>query len=311
MRILICPYNWLGRGMVAGGEIYLSRLCDYLLSKGHEIRCITRYKDTYEHNGITCYPQGEMDTLWNGNNDHFAWCDIVIGQLIGDSFAHNKTGQHNKPYVFIAHNHYTSYFIRWSKRPYIIYNAENTRKETEHMFGDIPNIVLRPFVKPQHSSKGDSITLINCNANKGGHILIELARLMPNREFIGVLGGYGDQITEILPNLTYLPNGTDMELVWRQTGCLIVPSEIESYSQVALESINHAIPVICNDLPGLRENLDVAGIYIEQNKVPLYVKAINELSKDKRHIINRANYLYLQSQRELESVNEWLLKIVE
>jgi glycosyltransferase involved in cell wall biosynthesis len=249
-----------------------------------------------------------MSTLWTGNNHHFEWCDIVIGQLMGDSYAHNKSGQYNKPYVFIAHNPYTSYFIRWSKRPYIIYNAENTRKETAHEYGNIPGIVLHPFVKPQPKPRGAAVTLVNCNENKGGGVLVELAKIFPHRRFIGVLGGYGEQVTADLPNITYLPNGTEMDAVWKQTGTCIVPSTIESYSQAALEAISYGIPVICSDLPGLRENLGDAGIYIKDNNVPLYVKAIEGKKPD---VTGRANELYQQSIIELEQVNEWLLNIVK
>ena len=51
------------------------------------------------------------------------------------------------------------------------------------------------------------ITLINCNANKGGLFLQELAKAMPDRKFMGVMGSYGvQQIDWKIKNIHYCYN---------------------------------------------------------------------------------------------------------
>ncbi len=99
---------------------------------------------------------------------------------------------------------------------------------------------------------------------------------MPHRQFLGIKGNYGQQIAPDVPNIEWLENGV---IPWHEIGILLVPSYMESWSQVATEAICCGIPVICNDLPGLRENLSYAGIYIADNNVNSYVSAIDGIGK--------------------------------
>jgi len=317
MKILICPFNFHHQP-IAGGEIYLSRLIDHLVSKGHEIRIITGHTEHYKYKGIDCYSQGEMKDLWLGNNDHFQWCDFVLTHLIGTAYGFNKATQHKKPLVFIAHNNATSYPVKNCKQEdcHIIYNSYQLRDDLQKTVGQFNSVVLHPIIPEFQKPNGDSITLVNCNFNKGGHILIELAKQSPHVKFIGVLGGYGDQVTADLPNLTYFENGTDMTEVYAKTKVLIVPSEFESYSQCAAEAMTCGIPVIAHPTNGLKENLSYAGIFISRSEIENYANKILSLLNNKSAYnaqselsLKRAKSIQEMSQNELGNFDKWLSKI--
>jgi glycosyltransferase involved in cell wall biosynthesis len=313
MKIVVCPYNW-NHQPLAGGELYLMRLIKSLPE--HEFRIITGHSEYYEWEGIPCYPQGKDLEIWTNNNEHISWCDVILTQLMGTAYAYNKANQHSKPLIFIAHNNGKSYPVKYGKNCHIIYNSFQLRDDLFTTVGHFNGTVLHPILSPFKKCGDKYVTLINCNYNKGGHILIELAKKMPDVQFLGVLGGYGEQITETLPNLTYLPNGTDMQKVYAETKILIAPSEFESYSQASMEAIQCGIPVIANELPGIQENLAYAGIFVSRNDVSKYADNIlylisNSDAYQQRSLqcLKRSESVTEMSKNELLTFKNWLIKI--
>lgn len=312
MKILIIPYNFHHQP-IAGGEIYLTRLITHL-RKSHEIRIITGHGEYYEHEGLPCYPQQEMANLWLTNNEHFVWCDMILTHLIGTSYAYNKSIQHKKPIVFIAHNNSKNYAVKYAENCHVIYNSYQLEEDLRDTFGHFPFTVLHPLIPAGKLSKGKCVTMVNMNENKGGHLFIQIAKLLPQIKFIGVVGGYSDQIiAQNVPNITYLPNGTDMAKVYAKTSVLLVLSEFESYSQCAIEAMNCGIPVIAHPTPGVKENLAYAGIYINRNNINeiankiLYL--INNRSEQSALCLQRANNTREMSAGELEKFDRWIEKV--
>lgn len=320
MKILLTPYNWHHQP-IAGGEIYLTRLCNYLLSQGHEIKAIVGSESDYVHDGIECFKQGSPDQIFKTNNDLFQWCDIVISQLLGTAYGFNKAHQHQKPLVFIAHNNSQSYPTRFCEpgKLHVIYNSHNLQKELSHLYGHQNGFVLHPLMPelPRvKKTKAKNITLINLNENKGSHIFIELAKRLPQFQFLGVKGGYDRQIIEKLDNVTYFENGCDIRAVLQSTKVLLVLSQHESYSQVAMEAMISGIPVIATPISGIQENLGDAGIYCERTDLDGLVWNIVNLIENKTAwqkqsdlMIERANECRQQSNQELQYFNNWLSKI--
>ncbi len=316
MKILLTPYNWFHQP-VAGGEIYLHRLCKHLREQGHEIKAIVGHNEYYEHYGIECYPQGEGLQMFSKNRERVQWCDVILSQLIGTSLGYNLSNAYKKPLIWIAHNNSIGYAVKHGESCNVIYNSYQLRDDLHNTFGHFNTTVLHPI--PTHyerTTSGKYITLINLNYNKGGHILIELAKRLPQYQFLGVEGGYSDQIEEPLPNITYLHNGTDMAQVYADTKLLIVPSEFESFSQSAMEAMQCGIPVLANPTPGLLENLSSAGIFISRNDVDKYVQTIvylltnDDMYKKQSDIMfDRGLCITEKSNEELLSFNNWLNKI--
>lgn len=304
MNILLCPHNWHPHG-AAGGEHYLNNLCQQLLILGHRIKAIVHAPEAYTHEGIECYPQGDMRYCFVNNNDLFEWADVVFTQLLGTSYAYNKCRQHGKRMVFFAHNYAKHYHL--TNDALVVYNAYATKRAANFPH---TNFVLQPIVTCSGKPKGRKIALINANDNKGGKVLGELAKLLPQYEFMAYKGKYGEQV--IGDGVEYRENG---KIDWSEIGLLLVPSEIESWSMAAQEAICHGIPVIGSPLAGLRENLSYAGIFIDRNNLPLYAETIDRLMSDK-YFYSKQSELCLQRAAEFEPIkivlefNSWLIENV-
>lgn len=317
MKIVCYPYNYRHQPL-AGGEIYLERLLNHLKQQ-HEITIICGCDKEYKHGGIRCLPQGDTVDVFTGHNDLVRNCDLIITQLIGSSAGYNKAVQHNKPLVFIAHNNSKNYAPRFGDpaKTHVVYNSFQLQTDLFNTFGHFNNTVLHPLLPIYKRKSGNKITLINCNHNKGGHIFMEIASRLPQYEFLGVLGGYGEQYEGNLPNLAYLPNGMDMRMVYADTRILLVPSEFESFSQCAIEAMSCGIPVIANPTPGIRENLGDAGIFISRDDIDKYVSQLVYLMDNPQAwqrqsdvCFERAEYVRSKNELELANFDKWLNRIV-
>jgi glycosyltransferase involved in cell wall biosynthesis len=172
-----------------------------------------------------------------------------------------------------------------------------------------PPVDYRDF-KDVDTSKAEYITLINHNENKGGKILIEIAKRMPNHKFLAVQGGYYLQITDAkVLNIKYVGITEDIRKYLAMTKLLIAPSEYDSYGMAQVEALCCNIPVIASDIAGFRESLADSAIYVNRNDIDSWVEAIKnseQLFKNKKPI-DRAKEL--DPVKELAKFEKWLLKI--
>jgi glycosyltransferase involved in cell wall biosynthesis len=117
-----------------------------------------------------------------------------------------------------------------------------------------PAIVRTEVIRPiMHRDKimidgpfrGDAITLVNANQNKGIHVFLELAKRMPDRKFLGVLPYYGELQVPMAPhNVEWVPFNDDIRTVLRRTRILLFPSFYESFGRIAVEAMINGIPVL-------------------------------------------------------------------
>lgn len=316
MKLLLIPSNYKPF-FNGGGETYLHSMAKALQSYGHQVKAIVNYKEAYVYDGVECAPQGTLDQMWTGHKDLMNWCDVVITQLIGTAYAYNKANQFNKPLVFISHNEARSYPINEvaNKNTFIIYNSEYLKQKVNFPHRSIvftPAIDYRNFSQSPFS-KRKYITLVNCNENKGGKEFIELAKLLPHYQFLGIKG-YGEQFTADLPNLTYIENEADIKRHLAETKILLMPSAMETYGQAATEAICMGIPVICSPTPGLKENLSHCGVYIDRKDVNLYAHTIQLLLEDEAYYRLQSGICLKRAVEQdpkprIKELNDWLLNI--
>lgn len=142
------------------------------------------------------------------------------------------------------------------------------------------------------------ITLVHYTPAKGGAIFWNIARKMPESQFLVV-----DQDDLFRPhpqmqNVTVLPWEPDMRKVYDRTKILLVPSLVEeSYCRVVAEGLANGIPVIANRVGGIRELWEDAVSLVE----------VNEEDKDKKdYFINSLYHTdtyeeYIRLIRRLEA----------
>ena len=158
--------------------------------------------------------------------------------------------------------------------------------------------------------RGDCITLVNANQNKGVHVFIDLARKMPDRKFLGVLPYYGEKTLPPAPgNIEWVRFDDDIRTILKRTRILLVPSYYESFGRIAVESMLNRIPVLYSkplakslypggSTEGLHEWIQPAGIACERENTEDWIRAIQSLD-DEEVYAQRGD----DSREHIESMN--------
>lgn len=150
-------------------------------------------------------------------------------------------------------------------------------------------ILHREKVCFEAGPRGEYITLINANLNKGVHQFVGLARAMPDRKFLGILPYYGEKNLPPCPeNIKWIPFQDDIRNVLKDTRILLVPSYYESFGRVAVEAMINGIPVIYSrpvansvypggSTEGLEEWIRPAGIGLPRDATSEWADAVRAL----------------------------------
>jgi glycosyltransferase involved in cell wall biosynthesis len=298
----------------AGAEKSFHDLAKGLKAQGHDVRIIVPFIKDYEYEGIRVHKEHRYDNerLWRQ-------ADLVFTQLNMTGMSRNVSRYYGKPLVHFARNDISYDMVRYAgPGNYIVYNSNWVAKSLNY---PIPGYVLPPSVDYRYYDVGGDpfsrkyITLINHNENKGANQVIEIARKMPERQFLFVDGGYGDQITADLPNLTVWPHQTDIREVYKATRILLMPSNYESWGRTCTEAMCNGIPVIHSDTKGLNEN--TAGMQIPADRAYTveWIKNISMLDKEGIYsefsTNGRARAKELDPEVQLTKFVQWLEMIVK
>ena len=308
MKILLSPGIYLPHQR-AGSEIYLHRVVSYLMSKGHEVKAVTRCPENYTFEGIQVYKA--KDNYKECHNDLWDWADLVFCQLSGTYYAMNKQRLKAKKVINFAHNNVGYPQVNIRPNVYTVYNCENTKRELN--YNQETYTLYAPIDYRDYSidrADAEYVTLINHNENKGGQILIEIAKRMPKVKFLAVQGGYYHQIKdEKVRNIKYVPLIDDVRKYLAMTRVLIAPSEYESYGMAQIEALCCNIPVICSDILGFRDSVSDAGIFVDRNNIQGWIDAISNIDtiQTKKTPLERAKEL--DPVKELPKFENWLNKI--
>jgi len=267
----------------SGAEWMAHWMAKELQAKGHHVRVLLHQANTYKiknnyvFDGVDIFPPNQ-----NVIEGLFRWADAVFTHLDYTRWTIHMAKMFRVPVFHMIHNsHPYPEIIDAEQKQFIVYNSEWLKTLLSYKFD---NFVLTPPVDYRHydlnkdPEQNEFITLINLNKNKGGEVFGDIARAMPHKQFLGVIGSYDEQITPSLPNVKYVPNTPDIHSIYGKTRILVMPSEYESWGRTATEAMASGIPVICTPTPGLQENCGKAAIYIkDRNDVKAWVKAISEL----------------------------------
>lgn len=269
----------------AGSEVAMHTALRALQEAGHSITIITTDTpmalpiDTFE--GMACFSTGmNRNKIYQiARRDR---PDVIISHHQRAEVAVPMARQFRIPSVLWVHNDMAHSRRELAQRPTLVMFNSYWIKEKLPWSGR--SIVLHPPVHfPDCGKAGDKVTLVNLNRDKGGDIFYMLAGMLPEVEFLGVVGAHGQQvIRQDLPNVEIQPHTANMcEDVWAKTGIVIMPSIYESYGMVALEAASLGIPVLANPTPGLQESMGDGAWFIERKNLPGYAKAISVLKANK------------------------------
>jgi glycosyltransferase involved in cell wall biosynthesis len=139
-------------------------------------------------------------------------------------------------------------------------------------------LVLPPPVDPglYRTRPGTLVTMNGTAPEKGPGVLAEVAARMPDERFL-LVESYGYSAAVDLPNVE-IAGRMDPRALYARTRLLLMPSTTESYGRVGVEAMLSGIPVIASPLPGIREALGDAAVYVPRDRADRWVEEVRRLS---------------------------------
>lgn len=164
-----------------------------------------------------------------------------------------------------------------------VFNAQRYADRFPHHYGRIAVIPPIVHMTEHRATPGGCVTLMTVRQYKGSDLFYALAERMPEYPFLAVKGGYLPEMDDvrILPNVEVREHTDNVrEHVWARTKVLLAPSAGETWNLSVAEACFSGIPVIANDVPGLREPLGGAGIFIDRDRIDTWEVMLRMLLED-------------------------------
>jgi len=294
----------------AGAEMMLHEILLQLQKRGHQVEVYvdTNSSDEWEGIKVNTEKNSHLDKLIND-------ADIIITHL--DRTKHViRAVANKKPIVHLIHNDQQLKYhrVRPKDAALVIANSKWIEKAIRWPGR---TIVIPPPCDPERykTTPGEAITLINLGENKGAYTFWQLARILKDRKFIGVMGGYSEQmIPENIPsNVEIIKHTPDIKEVYSKTRILLVPSAYESWGRVGIEAAASGIPSIAHPTPGLLESLGKSGTFADRMDIASWVEAI-EAFDDQEHYNKKSKLAYqrcieLDFEKDMDKLDRVLMEI--
>lgn len=274
----------------AGAEITVHALNQQLLASGWRVIVVLPDWQQAEVDGVECMRFPKSGNLTDAPHlaEVFRAADVIFCQNFDAQRAIQLLESFGKPIVFFLHIEREKADIlqqRFAVPIAVVYNSL-TQKEQNPTIHE--STIIRPyipygdFVARDRPMPDGPVTLLNCNDNKGGGVLIELAKRLRDVEFLGVRGSYDKQLEDVaLRNLQYRATAEDPRQLYAGASIVIMPSRAESWGRVALEAMASGVPVVCSKTHGLAEATGgAAAAYCRPDDIGCYAEAIQRLRGD-------------------------------
>ncbi|MEU5976386.1 glycosyltransferase family 4 protein [Streptomyces sp. NPDC047315] len=275
----------------AGAEWMLHEMLRSLVARGHSCEVWlsqwTGETEARDVDGVHVVPAGLGE--WQ---PAVAAASVVVSHLECVPETASLARGYGVPMVVLCHN---TFDLTWKPimegtTALAVVNSQWMREAAGRAFdqqqGHVPQrmLVVRPPVHPgdYQTRPGDCITLINCTLSKGAGVLAAVAERMPDRKFLAVRGGYGEQQPPDLPNVLVLDHMDGHRMrdeVYARTRILLMPSDYESWGRAGVEAMASGIPVIAHPTDGLVESLGPAGTFADRGDVDAWQHAIEALDE--------------------------------
>lgn len=296
----------------AGSEHVAHNINKFLIKNGYTVNVVGDWEDQ-EFEGVKLLNIKNIDNIKKVFEETLVFCSQIQKTELTLKIANKLDTNaiiflHSIDWINIE---YWKTLINPSKL-FIVYNSKWLNEKYN---SNVKSMILYPPVKCEEyytKTTNKYVTLINIGITKGGYQLIEIAKKMPDIQFLGIEGSYDTQIIDkSIPNITYKPTTKDIKSVYAETDILIMPSVMETWGRVATEAMCSGIPIIATPIEGLKENLGPNGIFIERESIDEWVSTIRKLKEDRTYYNEISNKYKIRSSEinSKEQLNK-LLKYI-
>ena len=292
----------------AGAETTLHNILKSLVDRGHEAVVVLRERpllqgSEYVYEGVRVIQASDKKTIVH----HLPKADAVFTHFECAERASLLAKKFKIPLIHLVHNDYD--IIKRQIAVGTDVAVFNTHWLEEH-YSDLSVVkfTVHPYINPEDykTDHGKKVTLVNLWDRKGHEIFYELAERMPDVEFLGVKGGYGEQVIRDFPNVEIMENTPNMKEVFGKTKVVLMPSQYESYGRVAVEASASGIPSIVTPTRGLREALGESGTYVEYSDVDGWENALRAILRPRKYgtlsrlSLENSNRSWVKAQQEMD-----------
>lgn len=335
MKVTALVHAYVNHGHNAGAETTLHDLLRAMVQEGWEAEVILSREDPgivgpYELDGVqvTLYSEKKQiiraalkSQLLISHLENYERV-AVIGRKYRVPVVHVVHNDMDITKAYMGHGCDLAVFnTDWVQKSFVERPVRGSRSFSKPSVVVHPRVDVGRFSRPSESLSEGAMTkwpydvaLVNLwdgggggKDGKGAHTFYEMARRFPDKKFLGVVGGYGEQRIEVHPNVTILPHTSNiLEDVYLKTRVLLMPSRYESYGRVAIEGAACGVPTIASPTPGLREALGDRTLYADPDDYDKWEFGIRHLDNPENYAIaskavrERAEYWYKKQPQELE-----------
>jgi hypothetical protein len=272
---------------VGGGVITTVAILQELAQRGHDVYLVSNRAPLPNLPHVTCCKAATPETMLN----LYQAADLVVPHMTATPVAMEFIRATSTPLMYPVHDdgQLELYGLGPKDVTLVLFFANGLRERTGWPGEQF--VVHPPTWSWEHQvdQTGDAVTIPSLSPEKGGETFWKLVERLPNRRFIGVVGGWGNQIIPdpVPDNVEIMTHqGNNLQEVFRKTRILLVPSQrlneserywTENWGRAAVEAAASGIPVIANPAPGPVEALGEAGIFCDRNDIDAWIDAIRAL----------------------------------
>jgi hypothetical protein len=278
----------------AGSEVSMARTLEGFRARGWNVTVLVDAPGTGgELDGMTIVRRPSIARTFRTYRDS----QVVLTQLGSRNRAMRWSALTGRPLVLFLRMGGVNETSMLGSPDLLVFNADWLQRASTWTGN---SVVQHPPIDPgrYRTTPGSAVTLVNVTPQKGSEMLLELARRCPDLEFIGVRGGWGDQLeASTYPNVEVIDPVDDMREVYRRTAILLMPSTKESFGRVGLEAACSGIPTVATPLPGIREALADAALYADRDDPDAWERHVRSLQDPTTWAVC--------SRRALERADHW------
>lgn len=283
MKVLVLSDLWLP--FPGGAERLQFNLARDLMQRGHDVEVLTGYEYPQQFDGppVLSRPIGVFGDREKGAR----YVCRAIQQVDPDVIVtHHLYAYQFAPELLASRAKVVQLVLNTGRIPGVDL-AVYISKFVAAMCGDQQDgdVVVYPpaFGDVVAHGHGDAIGFIKPIEHKGVDLFYDIARLLPNREFVVLRGEWQNLETiEELPNVRFMQPVRDIRDFYQEVRMVLMPSVSEDAGTVAQECALNDIPCLSSNVGGLRET-NAGGVRITSRSARYWAHEIARLDHPRRY----------------------------